>query len=372
MSNEWMPQEEEEWKALCGRCVGARIETTHFCPETGLIALGLYREDKSWLYLGIGPLLHGIGIGAALPKIRATASHALVSAMRAHFLDRRILAMAFLPSGLLRIGVESPEERAACLELKSGRKGYASLLLCDAIALEDISKELQHPQPVLQFGSDDPKQAAQLIRNDQLGQESDVLLLARRKSELARAIKQQKQALERRMQAILGDMARLSEVEKLQRIGRLLLAQGGRIARGASEAILEDWEMGGTLRVALNPAETPKSQAEGFFKKARRYQRGEAVMRKRLWEAEFSILELDALALELEAANLDLSLLEGFGSRAKALGVRVRQSAVQADGKKTPVNEPRLCPKSVDSIRFSGMVPQSIVTNDAFFRALCW
>ncbi len=321
----------------------ARIESAHFCPETGLIALGLFTGKKQVLYLGIGPSMDGIGIGVYVPKIRAPASHPLVAAMRAHLLDRRVEALTLLPSGFLRLGVQGPEGRAACLEAKIGRKGWARVLLCDLIALDSILDELQSVQEVVQFGGNDLGAPGEPRIDDGLGEKSDAIAIERRKSELFRSIKQHKKAIERRMEAISGDLARLSDVPQLQKIGRLLVAQAANIPKGSSKAELNDWEEGGTITIDLDPAQAPKSQAEGFFKKARRYQRGEAVMKKRLSEAEDIFLRLDELAGQLEQGQgVDAPALEALAQQAKALGVRESKSVITMEGKKVQKAEPRL------------------------------
>lgn len=146
--------------------------------------------------------------------------------------------------------------------------------------------------------------------------------LASRKQELQKALVRHIRSLERRIEAISGDIERLDGIETLQRTGRLLLAQASRIPRGASEAVLEDWEMGGTMVVKLNPAENIKSQAEALFKKIRRWQRGEPVMRRRMEEAQEALAQAKILAAELGAAELQEPILKDVWERAAALAVR--------------------------------------------------
>jgi predicted ribosome quality control (RQC) complex YloA/Tae2 family protein len=162
---------------------------------------------------------------------------------------------------------------------------------------------------------------------------SDRASFERTRLALARALRAARAANDRRAAAVRGDLARLGSVEQLQKIGRLLLAQGGKLPKGATTALLEDWEDGGQLEVTLDPSRPAKSQAETFFAKARRYQRGEAMMRKRLAECESRASALAALEQEIAAgdpsAHDEWRMLV---ARARALGVKVDAASHDADG----------------------------------------
>src|SRR5690606_39005964 len=109
--------------------------------------------------------------------------------------------------------------------------------------------------------------------------------------------------LSRRAEAVRGDLARLDEAPRLQRIGRMLLAQADRIPKGADFALLEDWEEGGVLEVRLDPATPPRAQAPPFFEKARKLQRGEAIMRGRLQQTEDLVEKTRALEARVAEAD---------------------------------------------------------------------
>lgn len=144
--------------------------------------------------------------------------------------------------------------------------------------------------------------------------------LAEEKSALTRAVQSRIAVLSRRAAAVRGDLARLDEIEPLQRTGRLLLAQSASIKRGASKATLVDWETGGTLDITLNPTLSIKAQAEALFAKARRYKRGEPIMKKRLAEAEAALVDLASLAADSDASPLDSDALRDLTARARSLG----------------------------------------------------
>jgi predicted ribosome quality control (RQC) complex YloA/Tae2 family protein len=130
-----------------------------------------------------------------------------------------------------------------------------------------------------------------------------------------------------------GDLGRLDDVERLQRTGRLLLAQGERIPRGAKRAVLDDWETGGTLEVTLDPAVGAKAQAAGYFQKARRIQRGAEVMWERLAVTTRALEAVRALGAEVDAeGEVVPAALREWTDRAAALGV-ARGQTVAARGR---------------------------------------
>jgi predicted ribosome quality control (RQC) complex YloA/Tae2 family protein len=71
----------------------------------------------------------------------------------------------------------------------------------------------------------------------------------------------------------------------------------------------------------LDPARPAKVQAEAFFAKARRYQRGEAVMRRRLEETTRLAGSLERLEAEIAAAPPEMALLGDLAARAGRSGV---------------------------------------------------
>src|SRR5205085_445971 len=87
---------------------------------------------------------------------------------------------------------------------------------------------------------------------------SDRAAFERSRTALRRAVAKRTQAMHKRAEAVARDLARLGDVGQLQKIGRLLLAQGAKIPRGASTATLDDWEEGGTVDIVLDPARPAK------------------------------------------------------------------------------------------------------------------
>ncbi|WP_438031841.1 NFACT RNA binding domain-containing protein [Sorangium sp. So ce204] len=231
------------------------------------------------------------------------------------------LGSAAVPEpGLGPAGPAAPPPRlgsspGARLELMPGRRGEARLLDAAGHLILRWPPQGGAPQAAVAYPADPLAAGAALV------EASDDAAAGQEKAALARAVKARRAALERRAEAVRGDLGRLGSVARLQKTGQLLLAQGARVPRGAAKALLDDWETGGKIEVALDPSRPAKAQAEAFFAKARRYQRGEAVMRARLAETERALSAIAALEADVAAAEARPESLEPLAQRARSLGV---------------------------------------------------
>ncbi|WP_437934357.1 NFACT RNA binding domain-containing protein [Sorangium sp. So ce341] len=212
-------------------------------------------------------------------------------------------------------GLSPAPAAAARLELAPGRRGEVRLLDGAGNLILRWPPQGSAPPAEIAYPEDPLAAGAALV------EASDDAAAGQEKAALARAVKARRAALERRAEAVRGDLGRLGSVARLQKTGQLLLAQGARVPRGAAKALLDDWETGGKLEVALDPARPAKAQAEAFFAKARRYQRGEAVMRARLAETERALEAIAALEADVAAAEARSEALEPLAQRARSLGV---------------------------------------------------
>ncbi|WP_437618807.1 NFACT RNA binding domain-containing protein [Sorangium sp. So ce1151] len=340
-------------EALAG-WVGARIDAAHANRATGLVALAVYAGGRRVLGAGIGPRVAGAGVLPRVPRLRAGAEHPLVAAMRAHLVGRSVLAIEVRRDGIAVVAGEplpgkkggedeieaeaahgpghAPGPRpelapGARLELAPGRRGEARLLDAAGSLILRWPPQGSDPPAEIAYPADPFAAGAALV------EASDEAAAGQEKAALARAVRARRAALERRAEAVRGDLGRLGSVARLQKTGQLLLAQGGRVPRGAAKALLDDWETGGTIEVALDPARPAKAQAEAFFAKARRYQRGEAVMRARLAETERALAAVAALEADVAAAEARPEALEPLAQRARSLGVsRAELAGVGAAG----------------------------------------
>ncbi|WP_437566919.1 NFACT RNA binding domain-containing protein [Sorangium sp. So ce542] len=266
---------------------------------------------------GLGPAAPAPGLGPAAP------APGLGPAAPAPGLGPAALAPGLSPgspaSGLGPAapapGLSPAPAAAARLELAPGRRGEVRLLDGAGNLILRWPPQGSAPPAEIAYPEDPLAAGAALV------EASDDAAAGQEKAALARAVKARRAALERRAEAVRGDLGRLGSVARLQKTGQLLLAQGARVPRGAAKALLDDWETGGKIEVALDPARPAKAQAEAFFAKARRYQRGEAVMRARLAETERALEAIAALEADVAAADARPEALEPLAQRARSLGV---------------------------------------------------
>jgi predicted ribosome quality control (RQC) complex YloA/Tae2 family protein len=253
--------------------------------------------------------------------------------MRAHLVDRHVASLFVSPDGALCL-LAGSDEGPARLTLHIGRKGRASVVAPSGATIswplgaenDPAAAPTPTPTPLDRLTSRLTSPDDLTALGAALLEASDRRALESRRGFLLRAVKTRLKALERRAEAVGGDLARLDDAPRLQKIGRLLTAQAGRIPRGASRATLDDWEEGGSLEIALDPDKPAKAQAETFFAKARRLQRGAAVMRQRLDETLRAAARLPAIADAIAAAPLEPAALDALASRARAAGVAIADS----------------------------------------------
>lgn len=309
-----------------------RIEAVHFCPESGLLCLSVYvgRKGKVYLGFGLGPRVVGVGLLPRLPKARAPSSFPLLAALRAHFVDRRLTRFERHADGRFVLAVDAPQDDAPQevagtlpLTLFPGPHGHAHVLLPSGAVLawpKDAppSSAVVAPLP-LPFSLDAHGKA--------MVDESDALFVETLKRSLLRVLKAKRKSLLRRVEAVTQDLSRLEQAPRLQKLGQLLLAQAHRIPRGATRVTLTDWETGGPIEVDLAPDKPGKLQAETFFQKARRLQRGAAIMQARLFEAQTELQTVDALLGECASTPLDAALLAALSSRIRAANIPVVEVA---------------------------------------------
>ncbi|MDP3277492.1 MAG: NFACT RNA binding domain-containing protein [Deltaproteobacteria bacterium] len=300
--------------------VGVRIDKAYTVEETGLIVLSCYgSEGRSYLACAIGPTLEGVGLARSAPRVRDDSRGQIAASLRAHIVDHRVRSV-HIEDGVVWLTVGGDGAIARCA-ITPGRKGGVEIFAVDG---RRVCREGSADAWVAHWeGSYEPDS-----RGDWLVTQSDTLMLGRRKVALLRTVRHELAARTRRVDAVRRDLARLGDIGRLQRVGRLLLAQGHGIARGVTSATLEDWEEGGTIEVALDPNRPAKSQAETFFHKARRLQRGEKVMRKRLGEAELARSALERLLVDCDRADPAMDeAWRGLLQRCRSLGVKPSANA---------------------------------------------
>ncbi|HHO58038.1 MAG TPA: fibronectin-binding domain-containing protein [Oceanithermus profundus] len=117
---------------------------------------------------------------------------------------------------------------------------------------------------------------------------------------LLAALERRKKTLERRLEDYARARSDLAKAERWQRYGDLLLAYAHQIPAHAKRAVLEDWESGEPVEIALGPALSPSENAERYYRRAKRA-RARAERAER--EAPRTRRELEALEREIEAVR---------------------------------------------------------------------
>lgn len=296
--------------------VGGRVESATLTPETGLVCLSVWTAlGVLRLAVGVGPRVWGVGLAPREPSFRAPSRHPLVAALRAHVVGHRVRHVSYEPDDAdlwLSVGDERATARA---RLRPGAQGEVEVLDVEGARVMHWRGEPSR-SPGLSVDDALEPAGATLVRA------SDTLAAELRRAALLKALESHARKLTRRAEAVTEDLSRLDSVEVLQRTGRLLLAQGSKIPRGATRYTLDDWETGGTLEVTLDPATPAKSQAEGYFQKARRIQRGEAVMWARLEATERAREATRALInVVRDVEEVTATSLKAWADEATALGL---------------------------------------------------
>lgn len=92
-------------------------------------------------------------------------------------------------------------------------------------------------------------------------------------------------ATQRKVESLRDELSRAGEGAKLRGLGDLLLGKMHEVPRGASRAVLTDWE-DAEVEIALDPALTPAENAARYYDEARRRERAEERLPELIARAE--------------------------------------------------------------------------------------
>ncbi len=126
-----------------------------------------------------------------------------------------------------------------------------------------------------------------------------------RRTEAARVLDKALQRIERRREAIQGDLAKIDDADRIAAQAQWLIAEAGRAPRGARELTVTDWSTGepAVLTVALEPSKPAKDQVLAMFKRAKRLRLGARVAMARLEQADFQRAAVTETKARVEAAT---------------------------------------------------------------------
>jgi hypothetical protein len=157
-----------------------------------------------------------------------------------------------------------------------------------------------------------------------------------RRDALRRGLTKAMARLDRRLEAVRGDLARMKDATAVAEVARLFVAQAAQAPRGITKLEAVDWSRGEArpIELAINPAGHAKEQIEALFKRARRLKQGLPIMQARLVDGEKARASLAALAETLESRiDTDLAALE---AQARAAAPRDFRLESQATGPARP------------------------------------
>jgi predicted ribosome quality control (RQC) complex YloA/Tae2 family protein len=148
-------------------------------------------------------------------------------------------------------------------------------------------------------------------------------LLSLRRTSLLRAVRTARSRVSRKLDAIAGDAKRAEQAPALRQRAQLLLSNLHAIARGATTVRLLDYTLDppAEVDVALDPKQTPREQADAWFKRARRFERGATIAAQRSAAGLAEVAALDALIGEIDACA-DAETLEVLAQKSQQLGIQ--------------------------------------------------
>jgi predicted ribosome quality control (RQC) complex YloA/Tae2 family protein len=166
-----------------------------------------------------------------------------------------------------------------------------------------------------------------------------------RRSALARIVRAAQKKLQKRLVALEGDIARAEEAGPLRAQANLLITQQHAVRRGQESVQLTDYSLDppALVAIALDPKRTLQEQIEGWFKTAKRYERGAQLASQRSAATSREIAQLEALLGRVSAAESDE--LTALADEARALGLagvgRALSAERESSGRKSPAQPER-------------------------------
>lgn len=119
----------------------------------------------------------------------------------------------------------------------------------------------------------------------------------------ARALRTAAEATARLRANLARDLAEAARGDDLRRAAEALAVALPTVPRGVSRVEVPDPAGGPPLAVSMDPARSPAGNMEEYFRRARKAERGRALIAERLAEADRRAVALDAARAELAAAT---------------------------------------------------------------------
>ena len=126
-----------------------------------------------------------------------------------------------------------------------------------------------------------------------------------RRDALGRALSKAMARVQRRVEAVRGDLARSEGADALANRAQLFVAEASRAPRGAARLVAVDWSSGEPreTELALDPARGAREQLDALFTRARRLKDGARIGHRRLAEAQAALAALAEVARAVPTAS---------------------------------------------------------------------
>jgi predicted ribosome quality control (RQC) complex YloA/Tae2 family protein len=300
-----------------GRLIGARIRRIDMPHEELLCLAFAGHEERGVLMFCWASGATGAGIVAQRPHGRAATS--FVQKLRKELEGGRIAEFAQPDAGSLELIVER----------SAGRRRLLCHFDAPQIALFDHDSTLLASQPIEGARGGRGMRVAWPESLDELEARGPQLLadratstLDQRRTLVDKLLRNGVKRLERRLTALADDVTRADRAEPLRARANLLLANLRAVRRGASSVQLIDYTLDppAPVELELDPALGAQQQAEGWFKQARRFERGAELALQRTAATRQELAALVELSSQLSAA--DEADLERIAQLAREQGVR--------------------------------------------------
>lgn len=171
-----------------------------------------------------------------------------------------------------------------------------------------------------------------------------------RRAEILAVLERASTRIERRREAIRGDLGKVTQADKLASQAQWLVAEAARAPRGATKLVVTDWSSGEAvpIEVPLDPSKSAREQVDAIFKRAKRLRLGASIAEDRLARAE---TQREAIARAVSAVREahDLAAIEDAAREAKRAAPRdvayvdraqgvpsATQTTKKSGGKRTP------------------------------------
>ncbi len=290
-------------------------------PRSGLLALTLYeRGEKQTLLLAFSAQR---GVGARSERPKGDAANSFIQRLRTQLEGGRLRGAEWLLARA-REGVVEPRAVALLLSFEradnharivvdfDGSTPNLFLLRADdtvAGASDERARRTRFPDKTRPYAPGQGKGIAIPGDSDALHAAGDVLaepnaepgdpVRNAARTRLRAALKK----AERKLSAIEGDLARVSETPRLRREGTVLLSHLDEVPRGASEVRLLDDASEEWIEIKLDPSLDARRAAEQRFERARKLERGLGISSERRDVARHEVERLRASLSELEQAS---------------------------------------------------------------------